>query len=256
VRSTSTSRSDTPSRSALVAGTIGQPPRATMSEYWPSVRSMCITVSGLKIGEVDTTLPACSEARASNWSSQAPRCVEARISSIALWAWAVRDSAAAASAPAPVRKIRRDVFMSGPDICSVCRGMCRNRGVRYDGLNVNNRPTRLTCPSLRRKRGIFAVPSQYGRIVAVARHDAVNGDKSGRGAGKAPARRPVAGLAGRRRRLHAVGDGVVPEAVEALERAVHLLELVRADAADLLDGADVAVVELGDHVGHLAALRR
>ena len=117
-RSASTSRSDTPSRSALPAGTIGQPPRATMSEYCASVCSIYVTVSGLKIGVVETTLPACAEARASNWSSQLPRWVEERISSIAFWAEAVRDSAVAARAPAPARKMRRDVFMDRPD-CSV-----------------------------------------------------------------------------------------------------------------------------------------
>ncbi len=32
---------------------------------------------------------------------------------------------------------------------------------------------------------------------------------------------------------HPVGDGVVPEAVETLQAAVHHLELVRIDPADL-----------------------
>ena len=57
-------------------------------------------------------------------------------------------------------------------------------------------------------------------------------------------------------RLHAIGDRVVPEAVEALQRAVHLLEFVGADAADLLDRADVAVIKLADDFGHLLPLRR
>jgi hypothetical protein len=114
----------------LVAGTIGQPPRATMSVYWPSVRSICATVSGLKIGAVETTRPACAEARASNWSSHPPRCGDDRISSMALCALAVRDSAVAASAPAPDRKMRREVFMPDTDSCFVrdcVAGACRSR---------------------------------------------------------------------------------------------------------------------------------
>jgi len=46
--------------------------------------------------------------------------------------------------------------------------------------------------------------------------------------------------------LHAVSDAVVPEAVEALQQLVHLRELALADAADLFDRADVAIIELGD----------
>src|SRR5690606_33178481 len=46
------------------------------------------------------------------------------------------------------------------------------------------------------------------------------------------------------------------EAVETLEGPVHLLELFRIDAADLLDRADVALVETTDHFGDLLALRR
>ncbi len=45
------------------------------------------------------------------------------------------------------------------------------------------------------------------------------------------------------RRLQTVKDRVVPEAVETLQQLVHLRELVFADAADLLDRADVALVE-------------
>src|SRR5690606_28574063 len=48
--------------------------------------------------------------------------------------------------------------------------------------------------------------------------------------------------------LHAIGDAVVPEPVETLERPVHLAELFRIDAADLLDRADMALVELRHHV--------
>ena len=44
----------------------------------------------------------------------------------------------------------------------------------------------------------------------------------------------------------AIHDAIVPEAVEALQELVHLGELVGADAADLLDRADVALIELGD----------
>ena len=56
--------------------------------------------------------------------------------------------------------------------------------------------------------------------------------------------------------LHPVGDGVVPEAVEPLQRAVHLLEFFGVDAADLLDRADMALVEPADHFGDRLALRR
>src|SRR5690606_30778215 len=54
---------------------------------------------------------------------------------------------------------------------------------------------------------------------------------------------------------HAICDGVIPEAVQPLQRAVHLPELFLVDAADLLDRADVALIEPGHHVGDLLALR-
>src|SRR5690606_3751016 len=54
--------------------------------------------------------------------------------------------------------------------------------------------------------------------------------------------------------LHAIGDRIVPEAIEALERAVHLHELVRIDTADLLNRADVALVETGHDFSHFLPL--
>src|SRR6185312_3266669 len=57
-------------------------------------------------------------------------------------------------------------------------------------------------------------------------------------------------------RLHAVGDGVVPEAIEALQRAVHLLEFVRVDAADLFDRADMALIEARHDFRHFGTLFR
>src|SRR5690606_17131503 len=56
--------------------------------------------------------------------------------------------------------------------------------------------------------------------------------------------------------LHAVGDGIVPETVQALQGAVHLLELLGIDAADLLDRTDVTVIEARDDLGDLLPLRR
>src|SRR5690606_9027053 len=55
---------------------------------------------------------------------------------------------------------------------------------------------------------------------------------------------------------HAIGDGVVPEAVEPLKGPVHLAELLRFDPPDLLDGTDMAVIEPGDDLGHLFPFRR
>src|SRR6185312_13891125 len=57
-------------------------------------------------------------------------------------------------------------------------------------------------------------------------------------------------------RLHAVGDGVVPEAIEALQRAVHLLEFIRVDAADLFDRADMALIEARHDFRHFGTLFR
>ena len=53
-------------------------------------------------------------------------------------------------------------------------------------------------------------------------------------------------------RLHAVGDGVVPEPVQSLQGAVHLSELLGVDTAHLLDRADMPLVEAADHLrdGH------
>src|SRR5690349_7245180 len=78
---------------------------------------------------------------------------------------------------------------------------------------------------------------------------------------KRPARacgRPLLFALSRRepRRSHAIGDRVVPEAVEPLQGLVHLAELVLADAADLLDRSDVAFVEMGDHIRDFLALWR
>src|SRR5690606_8966867 len=71
------------------------------------------------------------------------------------------------------------------------------------------------------------------------------------------ARQPVRAAAGRELRgLHAIRDGVVPEAVETLERAVHLAEFLAVDPADLLDRADMALVEAADDIGDLLTLRR
>src|SRR6187401_1354562 len=56
--------------------------------------------------------------------------------------------------------------------------------------------------------------------------------------------------------LHAIGNGVVPEAVEAQQRPVHLPEFLLADAADLLDRADVPLVEAADDFGDRLPLRR
>ena len=50
--------------------------------------------------------------------------------------------------------------------------------------------------------------------------------------------------------LHAIRDRVVPEAIEALQRAVHLAEFILIDAANLFDRADVALIEAGDDLGN------
>ena len=57
----------------------------------------------------------------------------------------------------------------------------------------------------------------------------------------------------RRRYLQAVHDRVVPEAVEALQELVHLGEFVGADAADLVDRADMALIELRNGFGDVLA---
>lgn len=46
--------------------------------------------------------------------------------------------------------------------------------------------------------------------------------------------------------LEAICDAVVPEAIEALQQLVHFGELAGADAADLFDRADVALVEVSN----------
>ena len=56
-----------------------------------------------------------------------------------------------------------------------------------------------------------------------------------------------------RLRLEAIGDGVVPEAVEALHELVQDLEFVLPDASDLGDRGHVAVVESGDGTGDFRA---
>ena len=53
-----------------------------------------------------------------------------------------------------------------------------------------------------------------------------------------------------------VEDLVGPEALQALQRLVHQAEILRRDAADLLDRLDVAVVELVDDLRDLQARAR
>ena len=55
-------------------------------------------------------------------------------------------------------------------------------------------------------------------------------------------------------RLHAVGDGVVPETVQPLQHLVHRFELFGTNAADDFDAADMALIKAGHDVCHLLAL--
>src|SRR5262245_13316066 len=78
-----------------------------------------------------------------------------------------------------------------------------------------------------------------------ARHSAANA--------KAPARWPGP-LYSRCRRLQPIQDLVGPEALEPVQRLVERGELFAVDAADLLDRADMLLIERLDDVAHLTAL--
>src|SRR5215813_2515995 len=71
---------------------------------------------------------------------------------------------------------------------------------------------------------------------------------------EAPRRGPGRTAGGEEVRLQPVEDLVGPEPLEPVQRFVEGRELVGADTADLLDSADVLLVERLDDVAHLAAL--
>src|SRR5690606_22643933 len=79
-----------------------------------------------------------------------------------------------------------------------------------------------------------AYPSDYGGSMAFARHDNVKGTKK-RSGRCFPA---TAAAAFGQCKLHAIRNGIVPEAVQALQCTIHLHEFFLVDAAHLLDRAD------------------
>ena len=141
LRNTTTSGSETPSCSFLVAGTTGQPPCATMPEYWPMACSTYIMVSGEKIGRFEATLSPWP-ARASNSSSQLPRRSDFRISPITSCALARPATATAASIAAPERKKRLLALIVIPCTLVVAEPRAWTRTLRWPPLTIGQ-PSRL-----------------------------------------------------------------------------------------------------------------
>src|SRR5436190_18304429 len=72
--------------------------------------------------------------------------------------------------------------------------------------------------------------------------------------GALPACANMSWLCAEEKRLQPIEDLVGPETLEAMQRLVQHGELVRRDAADLLDRAHVLLVERAHRLAHVAAL--